>query len=289
MIIYNPKSWLSLIFSVHKSDTLRILWKPMIYMLLLTIVLAYLEMRYLTEYTKYFEKIITVYQLIGFVISLLLVFRTNTAYDRWWEGRKQWGALTNATRNLVNLFSGVPLSVEDRGFLNRHLKNFPIALMHHLRKEDACEELNLTEEERRMLQTKKHQPYFISNLLTRKLMELKDKDIIDQSLFREFSRMLSVLMDVCGACERIKNTPIPYSYSLFFKKFIFIYLLTMPFAFVPSMGYYSCFITIFVFYVLMSIEVLAEEIEDPFGRDDNDLPMDTITINIGKAVDDYLD
>ena len=83
-----------------------------------------------------------------------------------------------------------------------------------------------------------------------------------------------------GVCERIKNTPIPFSYSLFIKKFIFIYVLTMPLAFVPLFGYLSAFISTFVFYALVSMELLAEEIEDPFGSDENDLPTDQICLTI---------
>jgi putative membrane protein len=91
-------------------------------------------------------------------------------------------------------------------------------------------------------------------------------------------------MDSCGACERIKNTPIPFSYSLFLKKFIFIYVVTMPLAFVTIFGYFSAFIATFVFYVLVSMEVLAEEIENPFGYDDNDLPTDLLAESIKKSV-----
>ena len=83
-------------------------------------------------------------------------------------------------------------------------------------------------------------------------------------------------MDSLGACERIRNTPIPFCYSLFIKKFIFIYVTTLPLAFVTIFGYFSAFIATFMFYVLVSIEVLAEEIEDPFGKDDNDLPTDLL-------------
>ena len=83
-------------------------------------------------------------------------------------------------------------------------------------------------------------------------------------------------MDSLGACERIRNTPIPFSYSLFIKKFIFIYVTTLPLALVTNYGYYSVLIATFIFYVLVSIEVLAEEIEDPFGKDANDLPTDIL-------------
>jgi putative membrane protein len=96
------------------------------------------------------------------------------------------------------------------------------------------------------------------------------------------------LTDICGACERIKNTPIPYSYSTFIKKFIFFYVITMPFGFAITMGLFTIPVTVFMFYVLASLELIAEEIEDPFGLDSNDLPMQKIAENIRHNVEDII-
>ena len=90
--------------------------------------------------------------------------------------------------------------------------------------------------------------------------------------------------DICGACERIKNTPIPYSYSAFIKKFIFFYVMTLPFGYSFSLGYYVAPVVVFIFYVLASLELIAEEIEDPFGNDENDLPTQKMAENIKKHV-----
>jgi putative membrane protein len=89
---------------------------------------------------------------------------------------------------------------------------------------------------------------------------------------------------ICGGCERIKNTPIPYSYSVFLKKFIFIYIMTLPFGFVFSLGYIVIPVVRFIFYVLANLELIAEEIEDPFGGDQNDVPTDKLAKNIYKRV-----
>ncbi|HBW87303.1 MAG TPA: hypothetical protein DEF82_11375 [Crocinitomicaceae bacterium] len=99
MIQYNPKNWINLIFSIIHSDTLRILWKQLIYIGLLTALLVYAEQKLF--HAELFEKLPKVYQLLGFVISLLLIFRTNTAYDLWWEGRKLWGSVVNDSRNFI--------------------------------------------------------------------------------------------------------------------------------------------------------------------------------------------
>jgi putative membrane protein len=94
--------------------------------------------------------------------------------------------------------------------------------------------------------------------------------------------------DNLGACERIKKTPIPYSYSIFLKKMIFIYIASMPFGFAMEFGYWSIFIVSMLFYIFASIELIAEEIEDPFGTDDNDLPTDQISELIKQNLDEIM-
>lgn len=115
----------------------------------------------------------------------------------------------------------------------------------------------------------------------------RDKVISGDQLITLNNEMQS-FTDICGACERIKNTPIPYSYSAFIKKFIFIYVATLPFGFAFTLGNLTIPVTTFIFYVLASLELIAEEIEDPFGTDSNDLPMKKIADNIRMNVEDIL-
>ncbi len=287
MINYNPKSWVTLIFAFHRSDTFRMLWKEIIYIGLFTSALAYVDITYFPK-TEVLDKLISVYSLIGFVISLLLVFRTNTAYDRWWEGRRKWGEMVNDSRNLSIKLSAVLKDVEDRLYFKRMVPNFVFAAKEHLRNGVLFEELELTAEELEVLMQKNHVPLAISELLYKKLVELKKSGKISEEEYITFDKNINSFMDAVGACERIKNTPIPFSYSLFIKKFIFIYVTTLPLAFVNQFGYFSALIATFVFYVLVSMEVLAEEIEDPFGSDDNDLPTDTICERIRANVHEVL-
>jgi putative membrane protein len=287
MIAYNPKSWIQLIFGFHKSDTFRILWKEILYMGAFTLVLAYVEINYFPN-TAVLEKLISVYSLIGFVISLLLVFRTNTAYDRWWEGRKKWGEIVNDTRNLAVKLSSILLENDDRAYFSRMISNFVFAMKEQLRNGVDLDELELTREEKVDLSSQLHIPSAISALLYKKVKQLRKEGKLTDFDFLSIDKNLNGLLDSMGACERIKKTPIPYSYSLFLKKFIFIYVTTLPFAFVNLFGYYSALIATFVFYVLVSMEVLAEEIEDPFGEDDNDLPTDDIALQIKNTVSQLL-
>lgn len=284
MIKYNPKSWFKLIFALHKSDTIRILWKELIYMTLLSLLIAWVEITYFPDTHKVLYNLTSVYSLIGFVISLLLVFRTNTAYDRWWEGRKKWGEMVNDSRNVAVKINALVPKKEDKIFFARHISNFCYAMKEHLKEGVIWEELHFTDAEQGKIDKTPHVPMAIMNLMYDKLIELKNDKSISEEAFLAIDRNLNHFLDSLGACERIKNTPIPYSYSLFIKKFIFIYTATLPLAFVSMFGYYATIISVFIFYVLVSMEVLAEEIEDPFGSDDNDLPTDQICEKITSDV-----
>ena len=121
-------------------------------------------------------------------------------------------------------------------------------------------------------------------MLRAEVEQLYQKGTVQHMQWFAINNDLDALIDSLGICERIKNTPIPFSYSLFIKKFIFIYVITMPLAFVPLFGYLSVFISTFVFYALVSMELLAEEIEDPFGIDENDLPTDQLCLTIQDNV-----
>lgn len=286
MIKYNPKNWFKLIFALHKSDTIRILWKELIYIGVFTSIITFLIVTYGGEIIESLEKLITLYSLIGFVISLLLVFRTNTAYDRWWEGRKKWGALVNDTRNLaIKIETSVNLP-ESRDVLRRMIANFPFAMKEHLREQRKLELLELTDEERLLLTERQHIPIAIAQKITEETKSLRAKGSLSEEDYLTIDKNINALLDSLGACERIKNTPIPFSYSLFIKKFIFIYVTTIPLAFITVFGYYSVLIALFVFYVLVSMEVLAEEIEDPFGMDDNDLPTDELSDKIRANINE---
>ena len=276
MIDYNPRNWLTLIFALHKSDTLRMLWKELIYMGIFTLLIAFLKIHFFPK-VDYLDKLIAVYSLIGFVISLLLVFRTNTAYDRWWEGRRKWGELVNDSRNFSVKINAMVSNTDEKKEFARLIHLFVFSMKEHLRKGVLIDDLPFTETEKQQLNTSKHIPTSVVGWMYAKIHVLVKEGKLYKEDLIVLDKNLNGFLEACGACERIKNTPIPFSYSLFIKKFIFIYVLTLPLAFVSVFGYLSALIATFVFYVLVSMEVLAEEIEDPFGDDDNDLPTDQLS------------
>jgi ion channel-forming bestrophin family protein len=163
-------------------------------------------------------------------------------------------------------------------------------LSHHLHAEST--RLALDEQEHpelRNLDTGRHLPNQVAALLIQRVNRLYEEGKIKGDQLIILNNELQSFTDICGACERIKNTPIPFSYSVFLKKFIFFYVMTLPFSFVLSMGYLAIPVVAFIFYVLASLELVAEEIEDPFGGDENDLPMAKMAQNIKKHVGEILD
>jgi ion channel-forming bestrophin family protein len=292
MISYQPKEWFKFIFTAKRSDTIRQLVPFMVILSLYSLIIAYLELSYWKLSDDNQLKNITVtHSLLGFVLSMLLVFRTNTAYDRWWEGRKLWGSLVNNSRNLAMKMNAL-LPAEDkkeRDFFRKSIPLFAQLLRSHLRSEKTRLELDEQEHpELSGIKSSEHMPNQLAGIMTSRLVRMQQQGKISAEQLLFINNELSSFTDICGACERVKNTPIPYSYSVFVKKFIFFYVMTLPFGYVFSLGYWVVPVVAFIFFVLGSLELIAEEIEEPFGGDANDLPTDKIALGIKKNVEDIL-
>jgi ion channel-forming bestrophin family protein len=292
MINYNSRRWLVNIFVFKKSDTLRLLLPKIVVVSIYSAIVVYAETDLMQLKESSPLKHFTILQtLLSFVISMLLVFRTNTAYDRWWEGRKLWGALVNNSRNLAIKMNALLPHNDDknRSFFLKIIPIFAEALQHHLQAESTRLALD-TEPHPEIpdFDHTKHVPNQVASLITTKINLLYKDGVISGDQLIIVNAEMQSFLDICGACERIKNTPIPYSYSIFIKKFIFIYILTMPLGLAFTLHYLLVPVVALVFYVLASLEMIAEEIEDPFGTDDNDLPMEKIATNIKRNVEDIL-
>ena len=278
MIDYNPRSWWKLIFMFHRSDTLRILLPTMMGVAVFTTLVAYVENEI---FNAQFKNTTVIHSLVGFVLSLLLVFRTNTAYERWWEGRKLWGSFTNNSRNLALKIATL---VPDTTIKNRFrvlISNYVMAAKEHLRQGVNTNDLEACDRyPQSYYEGSHHVPNRIMKAIYAEVNDLLERKIITQEQVLFLNAELVSFTDNIGSCERILRTPIPYSYSLFLKKVIFLYVLTMPIGFVLEFKYWAAPIVALVFYVFASIELLAEEIEEPFGPDANDLPVNAISDNI---------
>lgn len=280
MIEYNPRDWFSLIFKFHKGDTLNVLWPGMITIAFYTAGVVYIEKNVFNIANS-----AVIHSLLAFVISLLLVFRTNTAYERWWEGRRLWGVMTTSIRNFTFKINALlPKSaISDKEYLFILTTNYPFALKEHLQKtrlfylfktHENCQIIDL--------ETFEHIPNRLLTMCYNEIVRLRQLDLIDSTQLRLLDIDLAQLSNIGASCERIKAAPIPCAYSMFLKKFLFAYILTLPFGFGEQLGYYLAPIVSFVFYVLLSLELIAASIEDPFGNDIEDLQLEDMAIKIRR-------
>jgi len=288
MIQYNPKSWFSLIFDVYSRYVIRLLFPLILFAGLSSTVFAFLV---LDVFELKFEGNVAFHSILGVILGLFLVLRTNTAYDRWWEGRQLWGRLVNDTRHLAIKFNNfLPKdATDDRRFFVKMIPNICFAMKEHLRDSRLVGELDLSNPEvKERIINSKHRPNIINDMMYERVMKAhKEGNISDTQLFL-VDKELKGFIDIIGACERIKTTPIPYSYSMFIKKFLFIYSITLPVSFVWVFGYWTTPLVMLAFYFLMSVELISEEIEDPFGKDVNDLPLDSISVKIKQNISEIL-
>ncbi len=291
MVKYNPKTWFHLIFHSYSRQVMKTLTPTLISVGIYSAVVCYLILDYFKLPGAYFHPSIAMHSILGIVLGLFLVFRTNSAYDRWWEGRKLWGRMVNSTRNLalkLNAYISKE-NHEDREWFSKMISNFVFATKDNLRKGVLLQDLEpVSDTFIEELKAYKHKPNRISALLYDRTNMLFKKGELKGEHLLNLDMELKDLIDIMGGCERIRYTPIPYSYMMYIKKFIFIYIITLPFGFVTDSGYFTVLIVLLVTFVLMSVELIAEEIEDPFGKDLNDLPTDELAVKIRENVAEIL-
>lgn len=229
------------------------------------------------------------------VLGLLLVFRTNTAYERFWEGRKAWGTLVNTVRNLsrqilVAISEQQPRDRQAKVAAVKLLPAFAIALKLHLRSEPVNAELeaNLSSEQFHRLKTMNHPPLEIAFWISSYLQEQAQQDKLDRYQLSDMVQLLNYMIDVVGICERILRTPIPLAYSIHLKQLLMIYSLSLPFQMVDQLEWMTGPIVALISFTLLGIEEIGIQIEDPFGHDANDLPLDNICNNMMRNIEDLL-
>lgn len=292
MIAHDPSKWFNWPFHFSRSDTIRQLFPYILLVCAYSGLVAWLEIEiWKLSDNSHVKSISIMHTLLGFVISFLLVFRTNTAYERWWEGRKLWGSLVNNSRNLsMKLAAFLPEHSEHRAFFRNMIPAFALALKQHLQSESTRLELfdGLPEKVQKKLNLERHLPNQIALSMHQHVQQMVADGSLSTFQMLAINAEMQSFNEICGACERIKNTPIPYSYSVFIKKFIFFYIITLPLGYVFNLGYYVIPIVGFIFYVLASLELIAEEIEEPFGGDENDLPLSKIAAGIRHHTEELL-
>jgi putative membrane protein len=288
MIIRDRPSGIRLLFILRGSVLPRILGVLTVNILLATLVAV------LHAYSFPYQLTLTPvpFTLIGLALAIFLGFRNTTAYERFWEGRKLWGQLVIDSRNLArecqSLISGKDLASFDAGMADVRVRMIyrAIAFAHSLRQalRDSVDlaELKgfLEEEEWRQLEKRTDILNFLMLRMGSDLRQCLDEGRIDSPLAMVINATLSSMVAVATSCERIKNTPIPFSYSLLLHRTAYLYCFLLPFGIVDLTGFMTPLVVAIVAYTFFGLDALGDEIEEPFGTSDNDLPLDAICRSI---------
>lgn len=229
------------------------------------------------------------FTLFGIALALFLGFRNNASYDRFWEARKLWGALLIDTRSLarqaITLSGYSENSAEIREFIN-NMVAFSYSLKHQLRHTDAGTDLQrtLSPELAAVISQARYQPVILLKQLALWVKTAKEKGQLDSIQQVAFDNNLNKLSEIVGGCERIASTPIPYSYQVLLHRTVYIYCFLLPFGFVDSLGWFTPIIVTFIAYTFVALEAIADEIEEPFGSEPNDLALNAMCLTIETSL-----
>jgi|APLak6261675434_1056106.scaffolds.fasta_scaffold01843_3 putative membrane protein len=283
MIDYDPHKWRTTFFAVRGSMVRVISFRSM----MVTLAALAFTWVHFNVYEFKFGNSMAVHTIVGTALALLLVFRTNQSYDRWWEGRKLWGGMVNTCRNLARSASVHLASQPER--LNRVLaltQSFPASCVAVLRGKAWAPE-GLEPEDVAAIAARSHAPTAICQRITTLLEEERQAGRITDIVFTSIDHNNQQLVDLIGGCERIHKTPLPFAYVVHLRRALVLYCATLPVALVPTFGWATVGIVFGVTYIMLGIEEIGVEIEDPFEGDDNDLPLERITDGIQKGVGSY--
>ncbi|MEN7548001.1 bestrophin family protein [Rapidithrix thailandica] len=292
MIIYNTKNWAKAFYRIlpftkeYSSRTLnRATLIILIYNTLVTLIQKDLVKEHLEIDNIYFN-------FIGTVLGFVLVFRLNTAYGKWWEGRQLWGSLVNTCRTIA-AYAHTVLPEKDRDqreYFALQVTNFPFALKGHLRQNFDWEDFEEpVANYKQTLQKVSHVPFRISADLNAKVESLHKAGVFSDMDKYHLARQVQQLNDIMGGCERIRNTPLPYAHSSFIKKFLIFFCAALPFGLLDSFGYSTILLASMVSYAMSALEIISEELEEPFGKDPDDLPLNQLSTTIRKNVYEILE
>ena len=222
----------------------------------------------------------TPFEYTGVVLGLVLVFRTNAGHERWWEARKFWGGIVNQSRNMViaALNYGHPHGAWHEEIVKWTVA-FSFAAKQSLRNQNNFDDFAdlLTEPELEAVGAAVHKPLFIANKIASLLQQARLSHQIDGFAFAMMEKQRILLIDYIGGCERILKTPMPLVYAIKVRRFIFIFLLLLPFSLLEKAGFNTIFIFFLVAYPLLSLDRIGIELQNPFSTVNlSHLPLDTI-------------
>ena len=293
-MIVAKKSWLGLLFTVQGSTFVNI-WPRVAFVLVVSILVELISKNgWLAFSLTPFP-----FTVVGLALAIFLGFRNSAAYDRYWEGRKLWGALVNVSRNFAIQTEIVEANAQNKGKRNELVRDI-IAYVHSLRHRlrDSCPDDELQtyiQPSASIAQIKSFNniPFAILDKVTKKLVELWKSGRLETYQLVSLQSDLSKMLDVQGGCERIQSTPIPFTYSVLTHRTVMIYCLALPFGLHDIIGWAMPVVTTFIAYAFLGLDDLGDEIEQPFAQQPNSLPLHsicrTIEINLLELIGEQND
>lgn len=219
------------------------------------------------------------FTLMGIALAIFLGFRNSVSYDRYWEARKQWGSLLIAARSLTRQVASVaPQDTALQHAVVRMVAAFVFAQKHQLRKTDAQADLavRLAGAELTEALAGRYVPSVILLLLSRRLAAAQRAGVLTEFHWQTMDRNLHLLTEAGGACERIAATPMPYTYRVLMNRTVMVYCLLLPVGLSTTIGWLTPLVATFIAYTYLALDVIGDQIEEPFGTEPNDLALDAL-------------
>ena len=295
MIVKRNIPWFRLLLQFKGSSFLET-WPRILLATSIAIIVTYVEVRYgLEEYTL----TTTPFTLIGVALGIVLGFRNNASYDRFWEARILWGSLVNTSRSLArqaySLTSDETNSPELNNFREAFVKRviaFVHALRHHLRDSDPISDITrfLAPDDLSEVKHSTHRPFFVLHQLGREFAKAKEKRWLPEISVLAIDGQLVELSNIMGACERIKNTPIPFTYTVLIHRIVAFYCFFLPFGLINTAGILTPVVVFLISHAFFGLDAIGDEIGEPFGTLPNNLALSslsrTIEINLLELIND---
>jgi putative membrane protein len=285
MIVRSKSNWWTLLFVWRGS-----MMKQMLPQLLIVAALSVLAVW--TEGTIFRHKVplnATPFTLVGVALALFLGFRNSSAYDRWWEGRKLWGALVNTmrtlTRQVLTMTGDAPKEARDKREFIDLLVAFTYAMRDQLRGDVFARGAELLPPTLAAeVDGARYKPFIILRAMGEWVSARYKEGAFGEITMTAIDRNLVELSNILGGCERIAATPVPLGYSVMIHRVVYFYCALLPFGLVDAIEWMTPAVAMVMAYSFIALDSLAAELEMPFGRDENGLALDAISLNIELSI-----
>lgn len=287
MIVRDKANSLALLFAWHGT----ILPKVMPALVIVVLISAGLVYLGVNHYVNIAEVPAIGFTIFGVILSIFLSFRNNACYDRWWEGRKLWGALISQTRHICR--DSHVMRLQDREVMMYRVMQFSGLLRDRLRKQPMSLSLSqiqlaLNDEQWQKLQQHFNAPQFLLEQVQKDLATLYHRSELSDIIYDSLTKHIVALGDIHAGCDRISSTPLPFSYSVLLHRAVYSFCFILPFSLQASLGLWTPVIVALIAYLFLGLDALSAELEDPFGLQENDLPLDSIVRGVEREMMDSL-